>query len=170
MIRRAVKRDLIKILEIYNEAVLNTTAVYSYNAQSLDDRRLWFQSKNEDQLPVLVFEENDEVFGFATYGPFRAWPAYKYTIEHSVYVDKGSRNLGIGSALVKAIINLADEQKIATIVAGIDALNDKSIRMHVKLGFEYSGTIKRAGYKFGKWLDLALYQMNLRGPQDPSDD
>jgi len=169
MIRRAVESDLIKILEIYNDAVLNTTAVYTYNVQTLEKRRLWFQKKTEDQLPVLVFEENNEVLGFATYAPFRAWPAYKYTIEHSVYVDTGSRKLGIGSALVKEIISMADEQKYATIVGGIDAFNENSIKMHVKLGFEYSGTIRRAGFKFGKWLDLAFYQINLLGPENPLD-
>ena len=170
MIRRAVERDLIKILEIYNDAVLNTTAVYTYNAQTLEERKLWFQKKTEDQLPVWVFEENNEVLGFATYGPFRAWPAYKYTIEHSVYVDTGFRKLGIGSALVKEIISMADERKYATIVAGIEALNENSIKMHVKLGFKYSGTIRRAGFKFGKWLDLAFYQINLLGPENPLDD
>jgi len=169
MIRQAIERDLTKILEIYNDAVLNTTAVYTYNVQSLAERKAWFQRKNKDQLPVLVFEENHQVLGFATYGPFRAWPAYKYTIEHSVYVDTASRKLGIGSELLKEIINFADKQKVATIVAGINASNDHSIRMHMKLGFEYSGTIKRAGFKFGRWLDLAFYQLNLAGPQNPID-
>ena len=170
MIRPAVERDLIKVLEIYNDAVLNTTAVYTYHAQTLEERKLWFQKKMEDHLPVLVFEENNEVLGFATYGPFRAWPAYKYTIEHSVYVDIGARKLGIGSALVQEIVNLADERNYTTIVAGIDASNKNSISMHEKLGFEYSGTIRRAGFKFGKWLDLAFYQINLKGPENPSDD
>lgn len=170
MIRRAVERDLFKVLEIYNDAVLNTTAVYTYNAQTLEERKLWFQKKIENHLPVLVFEENNEVLGFATYGPFRDWPAYKYTIEHSVYVDAGSRRLGIGNALVKEIISIANEQKYATIVAGIDAFNENSIKMHVKLGFEYSGTIRRAGFKFGKWLDLAFYQINLQGPENPLDE
>ena len=169
MIRQAVENDLGKILEIYNDAILNTTAVYTYNVQTLEDRTLWFYNKNEDELPVLVFEENNIVIGFATFGPFRAWPAYKYTIEHSVYVHKGYRHHGIGSALIKEIIRIANERKFATLVAGIDAFNENSVKLHEKLGFEYSGTIKRAGYKFGKWLDLAFYQLNLSGPENPMD-
>lgn len=169
MIRHAVENDLVKILEIYNDAILNTTAVYTYNVQTLEDRTLWFYNKNKDELPVLVFEENNIVIGFATFGSFRAWPAYKYTIEHSVYVHKGYRHHGIGSALIKEIIRIADERKFATLVAGIDAFNENSIKLHEKLGFEYSGTIKRAGYKFGKWLDLAFYQLNLSGPENPMD-
>jgi len=169
MIRQAVEHDLDQILEIYNHAILNTTAIYTYNAQTLEDRMLWFNNKNEDGFPVLVFEENNIVIGFATFGPFRAWPAYKYTIEHSVYVHDGYKHHGIGSALLKEIIRIADERKFATLVAGIDASNENSIKMHKKLGFEYSGTIRRAGFKFGKWLDLAFYQLNLSGPENPID-
>ncbi|MHB8076362.1 N-acetyltransferase family protein [Desulfosporosinus fructosivorans] len=169
MIRLAVENDLPVILEIYNDAILNTTSVYTYNAQTLEDRKLWFDKKNEDQFPILVFEENNSVLGFATFGPFRAWPAYKYTIEHSVYVHSGYWNHGVGSALLKEIINLAGERNFATLVAGIDSSNNSSLKMHQKFGFEYSGTIQRAGYKFGKWLDLVFYQKNLLGPENPID-
>ncbi|EGW36346.1 GNAT family N-acetyltransferase [Desulfosporosinus sp. OT] len=169
MIRQAVANDLCEILEIYNDAILNTTAIYTYNVQTLEERTLWFNKKNEDGIPVLVFEDNNKVIGFATYGPFRAWPAYKYTIEHSVYVHHGYKRRGIGTALVKEIMRIADERKFATLVAGIDAFNQTSLKMHEKLGFEYSGTIKNAGFKFGKWLDLAFYQLNLSGPENPID-
>ncbi|ATW28371.1 N-acetyltransferase [Candidatus Formimonas warabiya] len=167
MIRQAVEKDIGEIREIYNDAILNTTAVYTYHAQTIEERMLWFHKKKEDQFPVLVFEENNLVLGFATFGPFRPWPAYKYTIEHSVYVHKKYRNRGVGTALVKEIIRLAEEREFATLVAGFDAMNEDSIRMHEKLGFHYSGTIKRAGFKFGKWLDLVFYQFNLTGPQNP---
>ena len=169
MIRQAVENDLCRILDIYNDAIINTTAIYTYNVQTLEERTSWFHKKNEDGFPVLVFEENGLVMGFATFGPFRAWPAYKYTIEHSVYVHKEYKHQGIGTALVKEIIRIADERKFATLVAGIDALNINSLKMHEILGFEYSGTIKRAGFKFGKWLDLVFYQLNLSGPENPID-
>lgn len=169
MIRSAVENDLYGILEIYNDAILNTNAVYTYRIQTLQERKSWFNKKKEDNFPVLVFEEKNKVIGFATFGPFRAWPAYKYTIEHSVYVHKEHRNYGVGTALVKQIIKKANEREFATLVAGIDASNEKSIRMHEKLGFQYCGIIKRAGYKFGQWLDLAFYQLNLKGPENPID-
>lgn len=169
MIRSAVENDLFGIQEIYNDAILNTNAVYTYRIQNLQERKSWFNKKKEDNFPVLVFEEKNKVIGFATFGPFRTWPAYKYTIEHSVYVHKEHRNYGVGTALVKQIIKKADEREFATLVAGIDASNEKSIRMHEKLGFQYCGIIKRAGFKFGQWLDLAFYQLDLKGPENPID-
>lgn len=155
------------ILKIYNEAILNTTASYDYKAHTLDDRIQWYEKKQQDGYPLLVFEENNKVVAFATFGPFRAWPAYKYTIEHSVYVHKDYRNNGIGMQLMKEIIKIANEKEYATLVAGIDAANESSIKMHEKLGFEFAGIIKKAGFKFGKWLDLAFYQLNLAGPKIP---
>lgn len=167
MIREAMEKDLGDILEIYNDAIMNTTAVYDYKAQKLDDRKQWYEKKKYEGYPILVFEYNDKAVGFATFGPFRPWPAYKYTVEHSVYVDFKYRNIGIGSALVKEIIRIVDEREYATLVAGIDGDNEKSIRIHEKLGFRYSGTINKAGYKFGKWLNLAFYQLDLKGPEKP---
>jgi len=169
MIRQAVEKDLCEIMEIYNDAILNTTAVYTYKVQTLEERKLWLQKKQVDNFPVLVFEEQDKVVGFATFGPFRAWPAYKYTIEHSVYVHKDYRKHKIGTALVEQIISIANEREYKILVAGIDASNENSIKMHEKLGFHHSGTIKKAGFKFGKWLDLAFYQLELLGPGEPID-
>ncbi|MDP4125328.1 MAG: N-acetyltransferase family protein [Bacillota bacterium] len=169
MIRQAVENDLERILEIYNDAILNTTAIYTYDVQSLRDRKVWFHNKRREELPVLVFEENNSILGFATFGPFRAWPAYKYTVEHSVYVHPIYRNHGVGTALVKEVIRIADERGYATLVAGIDAFNENSIKMHLKLGFEHSGTIKKAGFKFNQWLDLVFYQLHLSGPENPTD-
>lgn len=167
MIREASKKDLIDILNIYNEAILNTTAIYDYKVHTLDDRIQWYEKKKQDGYPLIVFEENNKVAAFATFGPFRTHPAYKYTIEHSVYVHKDFRNRGIGMNLMKEIINIANKQEYQTLVAGIDAANESSIKMHEKLGFKFSGLIKKAGYKFGKWLDLAFYQLELAGPKIP---
>jgi phosphinothricin acetyltransferase len=167
MIREASKKDLLDILEIYNEAILNTTASYDYKAHTLDDRIQWYEKKKQDGYPLLVFEENNKVVAFASFGPFRAWPAYKYTIEHSVYVHKDYRNKGIGMNLMKEIIRIANEREYQTLVAGIDASNESSIKIHEKLGFELAGIIKKAGFKFGKWLDLAFYQLELTGPKMP---
>ena len=165
MIREVSKKDLKDILEIYNDAILNTTAIYAYKIQTLEDRKLWYEKKKQDGYPVLAFEENDRVVGFATFGPFREWPAYKYTIEHSIYVHKDYRNQGIATKLMKEILKIADEREYATLVAGIDAANEGSIKMHEKIGFKYSGTVTKAGFKFGKWLDLAFYQLDLVGPK-----
>ncbi|KMN46014.1 MULTISPECIES: GNAT family N-acetyltransferase [Bacillus] len=167
MIREATKKDLTFILDIYNDAILNTTAVYAYKPVTLENRIDWYEQKQADGYPILVYELDNKVVGFATFGPFRAWPAYKYSIEHSVYVNKEYRKNGIGTSLMKALIAIAKEREYMTLIAGIDAENEKSIAMHKNFGFVYSGTISKAGYKFNRWLDLAFYQLELNGPVKP---
>lgn len=167
MIRKAKREDLLDILNIYNDAILHTTAVYSYKPQTLEMRQLWYEKKVEEGYPILVCEQDNRVVGFATFGPFRAWPAYKYSIEHSVYVDKRYRRQGIATSLMKELIAIAKEEEYMTLIAGIDAVNEKSVAMHKNFGFVYSGTIKKAGFKFNRWLDLAFYQLELNGPKQP---
>lgn len=167
MIREATPKDLVDILEIYNDAILHTTAVYSYKPQSLESRQNWYKQKKMEGNPILVYELDKKVVGFATFGPFRAWPAYNYSIEHSIYVDKSYRKKGIGTSLLKELIGIATERDYMTLIAGIDAQNEKSIAMHKNFGFVYSGTIKKAGFKFNSWLDLAFYQLELKGPKNP---
>ncbi|RBP85403.1 phosphinothricin acetyltransferase [Cytobacillus firmus] len=167
MIREATQNDLMDILNIYNDAILNTTAVYAYKPQTLESRQFWYDQKKEEGYPILVYEQDNKVVGFATFGPFRAWPAYKYSIEHSVYVDKEYRKKGIGTSLLKDIFANAKEREYMTLIAGIDAANEKSISMHKNFGFVHSGTIKKAGFKFNRWLDLAFYQLELKEPKNP---
>ncbi|MBE5106715.1 N-acetyltransferase [Bacillus thuringiensis] len=167
MIREARKQDVTYILDIYNDAILNTTAVYTYKPVTLENRIDWFEQKKADSYPIFVYELDNKVVGFATFGPFRAWPAYKYSIEHSVYVDKEYRKNGIGSSLMEELITIAKEREYMTLIAGIDAENEKSIALHQNYGFVHAGTIKTAGYKFDRWLDLAFYQLELNGPENP---
>ncbi|MBJ8052900.1 N-acetyltransferase [Bacillus cereus] len=168
MIREATKKDLTSILNIYNDAILNSTAVYAYKSVTIEDRQSWYEQKMGEGFPILVCEQDENVVGFAMFGPFRAWPAYKYSIEHSVYVDKKYRKNGIGTSLMEELIVIAKEREYMTLIAGIDAENEKSIDMHKKFGFVHSGTIKKAGYKFNRWLDLAFYQLELNGPGNPT--
>ncbi|MGO1632422.1 MAG: GNAT family N-acetyltransferase [Staphylococcus equorum] len=161
MIRNAVQSDLPNILDIYNDAILNTTAVYTYNPQTLESREAWFEKKADNNEPIIVYEEQGEAIGFATYGSFRDWPAYQYSIEHSIYVNKHHRGKGIASQLLSEIIEQAHSNGYKTLVAGIDATNDYSIYLHKKFNFTHSGTIHKVGYKFDKWLDLAFYQLDL---------
>lgn len=169
MIRYATENDLEAILAIYNDAILNTTAVYTYKAKTLEDRELWFQTKQKEGYPLWVYEHDGKVVGYATYGSFRSSPAYKYTIEHSVYIHKDFRKHGFGKALLETIIKDANTKGYATIVAGIDASNTKSIHLHEKLGFIAAGIVHKAGYKFGQWLDLAFYELQLDGPKNPTE-
>lgn len=167
MIRLAKERDLQEILAIYNEAILTTTAVYTYEAQTLENRQRWFQAQAEEGFPIFVYEVERKVAGFATYDHFRAWPAYKYSVEHSVYVNTLYRKRGIGTKLLDAVIESANARGYKTLIAGIDAENVNSIALHEKKGFHHVGTIQNAGYKFKHWLDLAFYQRQLVGPKQP---
>ena len=104
MIRPATEADLQAILDIYNDAVINTTAVYTYTPHTLDMRRQWFNEHREAGLPVFVLEEDGVIAGFATYGNFRPWPAYKYSIEHSIYVHKDFRRRHIATRLMEKLL------------------------------------------------------------------
>lgn len=161
MIRQAQQSDLTSILDIYNDAIINTTAVYAYQPTNIEERQAWFNHKQQNGDPIFVFEKDDIVQGFATYGQFRDWPAYLYTIEHSIYVHPKYRHLGIASQLLIKLIEEAKDNNFRTLIAGIDASNTGSIKLHEKFGFSHSGTIKYAGYKFDQWLDLTFYQLDL---------
>jgi phosphinothricin acetyltransferase len=159
-----------EILEILNDAIMNSTALYDYRPRPLESMVGWFKAKESGRFPVVGLAGNDgALLGFATYGSFRAWPAYKYSIENSVYVHKDHRGKGVGLTLMKKLIEVATDQQYHLMVAGIDAANTTSISLHQKLGFIHTGTIKEVGYKFGRWLDLSFYQLTLPSPRDPVD-
>lgn len=167
IIRQATVDDVLNILEIYNDAILNTTAVYEYQAHTLEMRNSWFAEKVKNNIPVLVAEWENQVVGFATYGVFRAWAAYQYSVEHSVYVHPQFKQKGIGKNLLKSLIKIIENQDIHTIIAGIDAENYISIHLHKDLGFTEVGHLKQVGYKFGKWLDLKIFQLILDNNLQP---
>ena len=158
------------ILEILNEQIRTSTAVYEYQPRAADSMTAWFKAKEARAFPVIgVEDEAGTLMGFASYGVFRERPAYKYTVEHSVYVHEDHRGKGLGVALMKKLIDAAREQDLHVMVGGIDATNTASIVMHEKLGFVLAGTIRESGYKFGGWLDLAFYQLTLQTPLRPVD-
>jgi L-amino acid N-acyltransferase YncA len=158
-----------KMLEIFNDAIANSTALFDYKPRASESMVGWFQAKEVGRFPVIGAIAHDQLLGFATYGPFRAWPAYKYSVEHSVYVHKDHRGKGIGLALMRILIERAKEQQYHVMVGGIDVTNTGSIALHARLGFVHAGTVKHAGFKFGKWLDLGLYQLLLETPDHPVD-
>jgi phosphinothricin acetyltransferase len=168
-VRLATDADLPGILTIYNHAVEHTTAVFEYRAHTLEMRREWLRAKHAASLPVFVASEGERILGFASYGPFRAWPAYKYSVELSVYVDVTARRQGIGTALVRAVVSDADARGLRVVMAGITADNEISLRLHERLGFREVAHIPQVGYKFGRWLDLKFLQLMLAGPANPTD-
>jgi len=158
------------ILAILNESIANSTALYDYKLRTDADMQSWFDAKERNNHPVICVEnESGELMGFASYGQFRERPAYKYTVEHSVYVDARFRGLGAGRMLLEAIIAAAENQDYHVMVGGIDASNAVSIKLHESQGFTSCGIVRQAGFKFGRWLDLAFYQLILKTPATPVD-
>ena len=166
----SIARHAPAILAIMNDAIVNSTALYEYRPLPPESIELWFRAKSEAGFPVLGMEsDSGQLLGFATYGTFRARPAYKYSVEHSVYVTAGHQARGIGTRLMRKLIDRAVAQDLHLMIGGIDAENAGSIAFHRKLGFEHAGTIRQAGFKFGRWLDLAFYQLILPSPAAPVD-
>jgi len=158
------------ILALFNEAILTSTALYDYEPRTRSSMTAWFQAKSAGNFPVLGYENaQGELMGFASYGSFRAYPANKYTVEHSVYVDARFQGQGLAQALLTRLIDHARQAQLHVLVGGIDATNLASINLHKKLGFSHAGTICHAGFKFGRWLDLAFYQRILDTPIQPVD-
>jgi L-amino acid N-acyltransferase len=160
-ITKATQDHLPAILDIYNDAILLTTAVYQEQTHTLSMRKKWFEEKQEVGLPVFVAFTGDTLVGFSTYGPFRNWPGYRFTVEHSVHVASAFRNQGIGKKLVSAVIDHAKQQKMHVMIAGIDASGQASIGLHLSLGFTEVAHFKEVGFKFGRWLDLKFLQLLL---------
>lgn len=151
-----------EMLEIFNDAILNTTALYEYDPRTMEVMALWFESKTEGDYPVVgAFDDSDRLMGFASFGKFREQPAFQFTVEHSIYVSSEFRGKGVAMELMKTIIVLASRQGYRSLIGAIDLENIASLRLHQKFGFEEVGIIKSAGYKFERWLDLAFYQLAL---------
>ncbi|MBE7174304.1 MAG: N-acetyltransferase [Williamsia sp.] len=169
LIREAIEQDLPAILEIYNHSIQHTTAVYDYKPHTMDMRRTWFAQKRADGQPVLVALKDGAIAGFASYGPFRPWAAYKYTVENSIHVHPRFRGQGVGKQLLAVTIEKAKQADVHVIIAGIDATNQVSIRLHTSFGFERAGCFREVGFKFNRWLDLEFYQLLLQTPEHPAE-
>lgn len=160
-IRNAVVDDLPGILEIYNHAILNTTSVYSEQPHTSEMRLTWYNERVSSGFPVLVAVAAGQVVGFGTFGHFRVWPCYRYTVEHSVYVHVDYRGKGISKVLLQSLIDRAREMNIHVMIAGIDAQNAVSCKLHDSFGFKEVAHFKEVGFKFNRWLDLKFMQLIL---------
>jgi L-amino acid N-acyltransferase len=159
-IRKAEIKDLDAILDIYNDAVLNSTATFDIVPRSKEQQMLWF-SEHDNKFGVIVFELNDKITGWASLSRWNERPAYQNTAENSVYVNKDFRRRGIGRELLAGIVNLARENGFHTIIARIAEGNKTSVKMHSEVGFKTIGVMKEAGCKFGRWIDVTLMQKML---------
>ena len=161
MIRPALSSDLPQLLEILNAAILNSTALYEYETWSLEKMSVWYESRISEGFPVIVFDEDNKAAGYATFGSFRKRVAYRFTVEHSLYVHEKYRAQGMGKELLTELISLAISHGARSMIGVVDATNRRSIEFHKEHGFLEAGLLKEAGHKFGLWLDVVLLQRML---------
>jgi phosphinothricin acetyltransferase len=162
IIRDAEEKDVDKILEIINYEILNSTVVYDYDERTYEFQLNWLRQKKKDGMPVIVAERESIVIGYGTFGIFRPFDGYRFSVEHSIYVDKEYRAHGMGKQLLQELITLAKRNGFHTMIAGVDASNERSIEFHKKFGFKEIGTFKEVGFKFDRWLDLLFLQLLLK--------
>jgi L-amino acid N-acyltransferase len=162
LVSQAEDAHLRGITDIYNDAVSHTTAIWNDVRVDVDNRKLWLRERSELGYPVLVAsDEVGQVLGYASFGNFRPFDGYKFTVENSVYVRSDFRHCGIGRALLESLMERAKLLGKHRMVAAIEATNYPSIRLHETLGFQPCGTMKEVGFKFGRWLDLAWLSASL---------
>ena len=160
-IRDAVGADASGILQIYNHAVAHTTAIWNEQLSNLEARRAWIAERQGFGYPVLVAAEGSSILGYASFGAFRPWDGYRHTVEHSVYVDDNCQRRGVGRALMAELIARARAMQTHIMIAGIEAGNEPSLQLHVRLGFVKVGHLHAVGRKFDRWLDLVFMQLTL---------
>jgi len=161
IVRDATENDLPQILAIYNDVIARSTAVWTEQPSTLDERRNWFSARQAAGYPVLVAASEGAVLGFASFGDFRAWPGYRHTVEHSIHVRAQDRRRGVGSTLLPALVERARALDKHVLLAGSDGDNEASIAFHRRFGFTDAGRLREVGRKFGRWIDLVFLQRAL---------
>jgi len=159
-VRPAIEADVPAILDIYNDAILNTIATFDTEPQTLEEKVAWFRETTQPYV-VLVAERGGEVVGWASLRRFRQKAAYRHTAENSVYVRRDCHGEGVGTALMRKLVDAGAANGFHTIIAGIAGENPASVRLHERLGFVVVGTEREVGYKFERWVDVTWMQKML---------
>lgn len=163
IIRTAQKEDIKELLDIYNYEVLNSTSTFDLNEKTLEQWTQWFYAHNVDNHPLIVAEDEGTIMGYASLSSYREKEAYKSTVELSVYVHHAQRQKGVATALMQKILEMAKKDKtICTVVSVITNENKVSEKLHYNMGFEFCGTIHRVGIKFGRYLDISNFELDVR--------
>ena len=161
IIRKALLDDLEAIRSIYNFEILNNTSVYHYEARTSKQMLDWYHQKQKQDEPIFVAVVEEEVIGFITYGAFRPWKGFQFTVEYTLHVIDGQQGNGVGKALLNCLCDFARSKGMQRIIGGVDAQNKKAMAFHKSMGFMKVGHLKEVGYKFDQWLDLVFYQRNV---------
>jgi L-amino acid N-acyltransferase YncA len=161
VVRDATDADMAAVRDIYNDAVLHTTAIWNERVVDVADRIAWAEARRKAGYPVLVAETDGVVAGYASFGDFRAFDGYRHTAEHSVYVGGPFRRRGVARALLQALEPRAVASGKHVLIGGIEAGNAASIALHLSLGYREVGRLPEVGRKFERWLDLVFLQKIL---------
>ena len=165
-IRPAQREDCPGILEIYNDAVLTTTATYDYEPRPLTHRQAWFDDHQKTGFPIFVaLDGTGRIVGWSALNRYHDRMGYRFTSENSVYIATDHRGQGIGKLLLAPLIEFARKIGLRAIIAVIDGTNEPSIRLHARFGFEKVGYFKCVGYKFERWLDVVYMELLLPEPE-----
>lgn len=162
LIRPALAPDLPAIADIYAHHVRHGTASFELEAPDEAEMTKRWQDLSAKNMPYIVAEDGGKVVGYAYAGPFRPRPAYRHTVEDSIYVHHEHAGRGLGMLLLPALIGACEKQGFRQMIAAIgDSGNNASIALHRKCGFEDAGILKNVGFKFGRWLDVVFMQRKL---------
>lgn len=167
-IRDAVHSDFDQVTAIYNEVLTHSTAIYNDRPATVDERVSWWRSRVAQGFPVIVASDDTRITGFATFGDFRAWPGYRFTVEGTVHIHADVRGQGVGTRLLKEILARASAMGKHVMIAGVDSENAASLRFLERFGFERAGHLREVGYKFDRFLDLVFLQYWLSAATRPT--
>jgi L-amino acid N-acyltransferase YncA len=167
-IRDADLADFEEITAIYNDVLTHSTAIYNDRPATLADRIAWWRARLDQHYPVLVATDGERVCGFGSFGDFRPWPGYRFTVEGTIHVASADRGRGVGSLLLEALIAHAKRAGKHSMIAGVDSENTASQRFLERSGFQRVGYLPEVGYKFERFLNLVLmqYWLTSRVTQD----
>jgi L-amino acid N-acyltransferase YncA len=162
-IRDATEEDLGHIAGLYGHEVLNGTATFELEPPAREEMARRFASVRRHGLPWLVAELDDAFAGYAYASPFRPRPAYRYGVEGSIYVEPAARGQGVGRALLEALIERVRAMRLRHVIGAISDSDSRvaSIALHRALGFRDAGVYRQVGWKFDRWLDVTLMQLDL---------
>ncbi|MFR0353143.1 GNAT family N-acetyltransferase [Streptomyces sediminimaris] len=163
-VRPGVEADLEALTDIYNHYVRETPITFDTAVFTPEERRPWLLSHPEDgphRLMVATDGDTQEILGYATSSPYRAKPAYRTSVEVTVYLAPDAGRRGIGTLLYKALFEALADEDLHRAYAGIAQPNEASTRLHARFGFRHLGTYREVGRKFGRYWDVAWYEKEL---------